>query len=241
MTYKSSGEEQRIPVQPAAGPPANIGLGRERTDLGKLRVLLADDHPLVMAGIRGALGAEKDMEIAAEATSGAQVLPLVAHTSPDVALIDLRLPEVDGLTCLERIRERYPKVKVVILSVVDDPNQIARALERGACAYVVKSIDPSDLGAVIRQAISGSFYCVTGLNGNEPRRQQNEAGLSERESEILGGVARGLSNRAIAKELWLSDQTVKFHLHNIYRKLGVRNRTEAAKYAYEHGMAEAPA
>jgi DNA-binding NarL/FixJ family response regulator len=128
-------------------------------------------------------------------------------------------------------------VKVVLLSVVDEPAEISRAFERGACAYVVKSIDPSDLAAVIRQAVAGSFFCFGGLNGGEASKNGNDAGLSERETEILGGVARGLSNRAIAKDLWLSDQTVKFHLHNIYRKLGVSNRTEAAKYAYEHGLA----
>ncbi len=205
--------------------------------MSKLRVLLADDHPLMIAGIRGALTAEKDIEIAGEATSGTQVLPLISHSAPDVVLIDLQLPEIDGLACLERIREKYPKVKVILLSVIDDPAEIARALERGACAYVVKSIDPSDLAAVIRQAVAGSFFCFGSLNGGAANKNSNGAGLSERETEILGGVARGLSNRAIAKDLWLSDQTVKFHLHNIYRKLGVSNRTEAAKYAYEHGLA----
>jgi DNA-binding NarL/FixJ family response regulator len=210
------------------------------TDLAKLRVLLADDHPLMLAGIRGALEAERDIEIAGEATSGAQVLPLVSHTSPDVALIDLRLPEVDGLTCLERIRQKYPKVKVVLLSVVDERTEVTRALERGACAYVVKSIDPGDLAAVIRQAVAGSFFCFGNLPAGDATGPTDEAGLSERETEILSGVARGLSNRAIAKELWLSDQTVKFHLHNIYRKLDVRNRTEAAKYAFDHGLAGVP-
>jgi DNA-binding NarL/FixJ family response regulator len=208
--------------------------------LGKLKVLLADDHPLMLAGVRSALAEEKDIEIVGEATSGVQVLPLIAHASPDVVLMDLRLPGVDGLTCLQRIREKYPKIKVVLFSAVAEPAEIARALERGACAYVVKSIDPGDLAAVIRQAVAGSFFCFGSLNGGEAGKNRNEAGLSEREHEILGSVARGLSNRAIAKELWLSDQTVKFHLHNIYRKLGVRNRTEAAKYAFENGLAEAP-
>ncbi len=206
--------------------------------MSKLRVLLADDHPLMIAGIRSALTADKDIEIAGEATSGAQVLPLISHSAPDVVLIDLRLPEIDGLTCLERIREEYPKVKVILFSAVDEPAQITRALESGACAYLVKSIDPGDLAAVIRQAVAGSFFCFGALNGGGASKNGSDAGLSERESEVLGGVAQGLSNRAIAKSLWLSDQTVKFHLHNIYRKLDVSNRTEAAKYAYEHGLAE---
>jgi len=209
--------------------------------LAKLKVLLADDHPLMIAAVRTALEADKNIEITGEATSGAQVMPLISHAKPDVVLIDLRLPDVDGLTCLERIRAKHPLVKVVMFSAIDEPHEIARALERGACAYVVKSIDPSDLPAVLRQAVAGSFFCLGPLATAGPRRRMNDAGLSEREVEILDGVARGLSNRAIAQELWLSDQTVKFHLHNIYRKLEVANRTEAAKYAYDHGLTNAGA
>ena len=206
----------------------------------KLRVLIADDHPLLIAGIRGALDQERDIEVVGEATSGAQVMPLVAHSSPDLVLLDLRLPEMDGITCLRRIRERYPNVRVVMLSVISDQAQVTEALEAGASAYIVKSIDTTDLAAAIRQTISGTFFCVGNLGvGHAEHNGASEAGLSEREVEILQGVTRGLSNRAIAKDLWLSDQTVKFHLHNIYRKLGVSNRTEAAKYAFEHGLAEA--
>lgn len=208
--------------------------------MDKLRVLIADDHPLMISGIRGALASEKDIEIVGEATSGAQVLPLVAHSNPDLVLLDGRLPEVDGLTCLKRIRERYPAIRVVMLSVNGEQSQIAQALEAGASAYIVKSIDTSDLAAAIRQTVSGAFFCLGNLAGLQAEQNGNDAGLSEREVEILQAVAQGLSNRAIAKDLWLSDQTVKFHLHNIYRKLGVRNRTEAAKYAYEHGLADAP-
>jgi DNA-binding NarL/FixJ family response regulator len=168
-------------------------------------------------------------------------MPLVSSARPDVVLIDLRLPEIDGLTCLERIRAKHPTVRVVLFSGVDDRAQIAVALERGACAYLVKSIHPGDLAAVIRQAVAGSFFCAAGLDTVAARSEAHDAGLSGREAEILCSVARGLSNRAIAKELWLSDQTVKFHLHNIYRKLNVANRTEAAKYAFDHGLHEATA
>jgi DNA-binding NarL/FixJ family response regulator len=209
--------------------------------VGKLRVLLADDHPLMIAAVRRALEDEKDFEIVGEATSGSQVMPLVSSARPDVVLIDLRLPEVDGLTCLERICAKYPTVRVVLFSAVDDREQIAAALARGACAYLVKSINPGDLAAVVRQAVAGSFFCVSGLDTVTPRSGSDNASLSDRETEVLCGVARGLSNRAIAQELWLSDQTVKFHLHNIYRKLEVANRTEAAKYAFDRGLAETPA
>jgi DNA-binding NarL/FixJ family response regulator len=197
----------------------------------------------MVKGIREALSGDPDIEIVGEATSGAQVLALVARTSPDLVLLDLRMPEMDGLEVLELIRQAYPAVRVAILSVHNDSAQIAAALERGACAYILKNIDWADLGAAIRQAYSGTFICLGTLaaEGAAAEMNGNGAGLTGREVEILQGVARGLSNRAIAGELWLSDQTVKFHLHNVYRKLGVRNRTEAARYAYEHGLVEMPA
>ena len=209
--------------------------------MAKLKVLIADDHPLMIAAIRTALEADKDIEITGEASSGSQVMPLISRAMPDVVLIDLRLPEVDGITCLQQVRQKHPGVKVIVFSAVDEPDQIAAALESGACAYLMKNIDPGDLPAVIRQAVAGSVFCVGRLGTAQPRRNANGAGLSVREVEVLCGVARGLSNRAIAKELWLSDQTVKFHLHNVYRKLDVANRTEAARYAYDHGLTEAPA
>lgn len=208
--------------------------------MGRIRVLITDDHPLMVKGIREALSGDPHIEIVGEAFSGAQVLPLVARTSPDLLLLDLRLPELDGLEVLELMRETHPQVRVAMLSVHGDPAEIAATLERGACAYILKSVDWADLGAAIRQAFSGSFISVASpaVADAAAEASSNGAGLSTREVEILQGVARGLSNRAIASELWLSDQTVKFHLHNVYRKLGVSNRTEAARYAYEHGLAE---
>jgi DNA-binding NarL/FixJ family response regulator len=207
--------------------------------VGRVRVLVTDDHPLMLKGIREALAAERGIEIVGEASSGAQVLPLVARTSPDLVLLDLRLPELDGVAVLELMRETYPDVRVAMLSVVEDPTEISRCLERGACAYIFKSIDWADLGAAVRQVAAGAFVCLGALamqTAAVPARNGNGAGLSGREVEILQGVAKGMSNRAIAQELWLSDQTVKFHLHNVYRKLGVANRTEAARYAFDHDL-----
>jgi DNA-binding NarL/FixJ family response regulator len=194
----------------------------------------------MLKGIREALSGDPDIEIVGEAFSGAQVLPLVARTSPDLVLLDLRMPEMDGFEVVELMRGAHPDVRVAMLSVHNDPAEIAAAFEHGACAYILKSIDWADLGGAIRQAFSGTFICL-GTPAVEVAAVEvnaNGAGLSNREVEILQGVARGLSNRAIASELWLSDQTVKFHLHNVYRKLGVSNRTEAARYAYEHGLSQ---
>jgi len=206
-----------------------------------MRVLIADDHPLILAGIKRALEEVEGFEVVAEASSGSQVLPLVSQTNPDLALLDLRMPEMDGLTCLDRIRKQHPKVKVVILSVSTDPELVQTVLNHGAAAYVVKSVNPIDLSSALRQALDGTVFSAIGL----PEKTAQEdavkaAGLTERETTILKALARGLSNEAIGKELWVAEQTVKFHLTNIYRKLDVKNRTEAARYAYEHGLIDSP-
>jgi len=206
-----------------------------------MRVLIADDHPLILAGIKRALEEVEGFEVVAEASSGSQVLPLVSQTNPDLALLDLRMPEMDGLTCLDRIRKQHPKVKVVILSVSTDPEVVQTVLNHGAAAYVVKSVNPIDLSSALRQALEGTVFSAIGLP--EKTAQQDAvkaAGLTERETTILRALARGLSNEAIGKELWVAEQTVKFHLTNIYRKLDVKNRTEAARYAYEHGLIDSP-
>ena len=206
-----------------------------------MRVLIADDHPLILAGIKRALEEDDQFEVVAEARIGSQVLPLVAQTKPDLALLDLRMPEMDGLTCLDRIRKEHPKVKVVILSVSTDPEVVQTVLNHGASAYVVKSVNPIDLSSALRQALEGTVFSAVGL----PEKTAQEdavkaAGLTDRETTILKALARGLSNEAIGKELWVAQQTVKFHLTNIYRKLDVKNRTEAARYAYEHGLIDSP-
>ena len=206
-----------------------------------MRVLIADDHPLILAGIKRALEEDDQFEVVAEARIGSQVLPLVSQTQPDLALLDLRMPEMDGLTCLDRIRKEHPKVKVVILSVSTDPEVVQTALNHGAAAYVVKSVNPIDLSSALRQALEGTVFSAVGLP--EKTAQQDAvkaAGLTDRETTILKALARGLSNEAIGKELWVAQQTVKFHLTNIYRKLDVKNRTEAARYAYEHGLIDSP-
>jgi len=203
-----------------------------------MRVVIADDHKLIVDGIKRALEDSSDFEVVGEASSGSQVLPLVGRTNPDLVLLDLRMPGADGLTCLTRIRSQYPEVKVVILSVSTDENVIQTVLKRGASAYIVKSINPIDLPSALRQAMEGTVFSAIGLpERDSPARA---AGLTERETAILAALARGLSNEAIGKELWVAEQTVKFHLTNIYRKLGVSNRTEAARLAYQHGLVESP-
>jgi len=203
----------------------------------RLKIVIADDHQLMIHAIRLALEDREDIEIVGEADSGSKVLPLVSQTSPDLVLLDIRMPEMDGLTVLERLRERYPKVRVAILSAVDDPAVIQAAFNRGASAFILKHIDPGDLSAAIRQAVVGAIFQPLGLL-ERATNGAKEAELSKREVTILQALQSGRSNKQIAAELFLAEQTVKFHLTNIYRKLGVSSRTEAVRYAFEHGLAD---
>jgi DNA-binding NarL/FixJ family response regulator len=203
-----------------------------------VRVLIADDHRLMVEGTKQALERAGGFEVVGEAVNGVQVLPLVRRLKPELVLLDLRMPQMDGLTCLAKIKKEFPEVRVAILSVSQDPELIQTALKRGANAYIVKSIDPDDLAAALRQALDGTVFTTAGVTEDPGERAARDAGLTERELVIVRAVARGLSNEAIAKELWVAEQTVKFHLTNIYRKLGVANRTEAARYAFEHGLVD---
>lgn len=204
----------------------------------KTKVLIADDHPLVRSGVRRALEDEPDLAVVGEATNGAKVLPLIGQTHPDLVVLDISMPQLDGLACLDQIRKRFPDVKVVILSASGDPGRVQAALARGATAYVLKSVDVRDLASALRQAIEGTVFQPLGVPSSSDGQLEGSAGLTERETAILKAVARGLTNQAIGREFWVSEQTVKFHLRNIFRKLEVHSRTEAARYAFEHGLVE---
>ena len=206
-----------------------------------MKVLIADDHPLTREGVKLALANARDIEIVGEAANGAEVLPLIARTDPDLVLLDIRMPLMDGLTCLELIRRRYPNVRVVIFSQLSEAEVIQTALKRGAVGFIVKSIDVEGLGSAIRQAYEGTVFHTLGAAEIDSEANARAAGLTKREIVILKAVARGLPNQEIAKELWVTEQTVKFHLTNVYRKINAKNRTEAARFAYQLGLVEAPA
>jgi DNA-binding NarL/FixJ family response regulator len=198
--------------------------------------LIADDHPVLLAGVRQVLELDGGFEVVAEVHSGPEVLPMVGQTQPEVVLLDVRMPGLDGLTCLDRLRTGYPDVHVVMCSMGSDPDQIQSAFARGACGYIVKSVDPNELASAIRQAVEGTAFHAHGLPGINEDSAGLAAGLTTREIEIMEAVARGLANKAIAKKLWITEQTVKFHLTNIYRKLDLSNRTELARWAFSHGL-----
>jgi DNA-binding NarL/FixJ family response regulator len=206
----------------------------------RLKVLVVDDHQLMLDAIRAMLDREDDISVVGAADSGDKVVPLVGQTGPDVVLLDVRMPGLDGLAVLGQLRERYPSLAVVMLSGIDDPALVRAALERGAAAFVLKHVDPRDLAGALRQVVSGAVFRPLDLVESVKGRSLHESGLSKRELSILEALQSGASNGAIAKQLFLAEQTVKFHLTNIYRKLGVSTRTEAVRCAYERGLLERP-
>jgi DNA-binding NarL/FixJ family response regulator len=211
---------------------------RQRIPSCRTRIVIADEHPLMLEGVRRVLEESEGFEIVGAARVGTDVMALIEQTHPDVVLLDTGMPGIDGPAYVERIRINHPKVKVVVLSVLSDPAQIQAALVRGASAYIVKSINPLDLPSAIRQAVEGTVFQLLSLVGVGENAFATAAGLTKRELTIVKAVARGLSNQAIAKEMWVTEQTVKFHLTNVYRKLHISNRTEAARWALEQGIAD---
>ena len=202
-----------------------------------IRVFVADDHGLVLQALYLALEPHPEIEIVGEAKSGSEVLPRVAETNPDLVLLDIRMPGLDGLQVLDRLQKLYPEIKIVMLSGVDDPELATEALRRGAKAFLGKGIDPADVAPVLRQVFEGTLVTESFGASGVAERAANEFGLTGREREILEQVAAGHSNKQIAADFWLSEQTIKYHLTNVYRKLQVGSRTEAARFAYEHGLA----
>jgi DNA-binding NarL/FixJ family response regulator len=203
-----------------------------------LKVLIADDHPLMLQGIRRALEASDDIDVVGEARSGEEALALVERRNPDLVLIDLHMPGLGGLDCVAELKLRWPELKTVVISASDDRASIDSALLAGASAYILKSVSPMDIPSVLRQASAGAVYHVPSAPAPRSGQEAVACGpdLTPRETTILTAVAGGLTTKAISQELWLSEHTVKFHLTNIYRKLGVSNRSGAVRYAFENDL-----
>lgn len=207
----------------------------------RTRVLIADDHPLVLAGIRRTLERSDEIDVVGEAASGAQVAAMIERRAPEVVLLDLHMPGVVGTELIAAIKREHPDTKTLILSAAEDRNSIDAALEAGASAYIVKSVQPADLASIIRQVASGVVFHAPsrGLSPSPLQPADEEPLLTEREQTVLEAVAAGLTTSAISGQLWVSEHTVKFHLTNIYRKIGVSNRAGAVRYALEHGLGQA--
>jgi DNA-binding NarL/FixJ family response regulator len=209
--------------------------------MGTIRVILVEDHALMRDAVKLVFDEAEEVELVGEVDNGNDLLPLMARIACDFVLLDVQVPGLDGLGCLEALAKRYPRVKVAMLSAVEDPQVIESAFRRGARGYILKSVNPFDLPAAIRQIVEGSVIHRSLAAQDGTARAARPAGLSEKEVAVLVELCHGSTNKEIAKRLWLSEQTVKFHLRNIYRKLEIKNRTEALRYAYEHDLALTPA
>jgi DNA-binding NarL/FixJ family response regulator len=200
--------------------------------------VILDDHPLWLNALESLLEAAS-IEVVGAARSAEEALALVEQERPDLLVADLRLNgEVSGATCVREAMRRYPGLNAVIVSAYDDPRSVEEGLSSGASAFVSKAADPDDVTSAIRQVFKHSiFLATTPPKSARPSRQSDRLpGLTRREAEILELVAEGYSNAQVATMLWVTEQTVKFHLSNIYRKLRVANRTEAAHWALTHRL-----
>jgi DNA-binding NarL/FixJ family response regulator len=213
-------------------------LDTEPSTADRIKVLIADDHPLIIAGIRRTIEHVDDMEVVGEARSGPELMQLIDRRQPDLVLMDLKMPGVSGMEAIHRIHQRWPHIKTVVLSACDDRPTIDSALRAGASAYVLKSAHTVDIASVLRQASSGAvFHAPASPSASGLPEAPAGPALTERERSILSAVASGKTTSAISQDLWISEHTIKFHLTNIYRKLGVANRAGAVRYALEHGIA----
>lgn len=200
-----------------------------------VRVLVVDDHAVVRAGLIAILESAADLRVVAEAGDGEQALKAFAEHRPDVVVLDLRLPVLDGLGALVRLRQEAPAARVVLLTTYDDEEDIYRGLEAGAAGYLLKDAAPAELVASVRKVMAGrkaiSPQVAERLAGRVTSRE-----LSDREREVLGLVAEGRSNKQIGKALGIADGTVKVHVANILEKLGAQGRSEAVAVAVRRGL-----
>jgi NarL family two-component system response regulator LiaR len=209
-----------------------------------ITVLIVDDHAVVRGGIRGFLETQPDLQVLGEAASGAEGVKLAAETVPDVVLMDLDMPEMDGVEATRRIRDASPRTQVVVLTSFHDDAHVFPAVKAGALSYQLKDIGPEDLAETVRRAARGEAVLnpqvaarlVRELAGARAPQANPLGELSGRELEVLRLIAEGLSNAEIAGRLVLSEKTVKGHVSNILGKLQLADRTQAAVLAWRQGM-----
>ena len=203
-----------------------------------IRLLIVDDHPVVRSGLQGMLSSQPDFEVVGEAEDGSEGVELARKLKPDVILMDLRMPEMDGVTAIGRIKEEQPEMQVLVLTTYESDADILRAIETGASGYLLKDSPREDLYAAIRAVAQGKSPLAPAVAARLMGRLRASAdkALSNREIEVLELVARGTSNKQIGKELWISETTVKTHMLHVFEKLGVTDRTAAVTVALKRGI-----
>jgi DNA-binding NarL/FixJ family response regulator len=204
-----------------------------------IRILLADDHPVVRDGLAAMLGTQPDFQVVGEAGNGAEAVAEAARLRPDVVLMDLEMPSLDGIEAIRRLRAADPAVQVVVLTAFDTDERILGALQAGAQGYLLKGAPRAEIFAAIR-AVSAGGALIPPVVASKLLRQVRAAespdALTAREREVLGLVAAGLANREIAARLSISERTVKFHVSSLLAKLGARNRTQAVRLARDRSL-----
>lgn len=210
-----------------------------------IRVLIADDHHVVRRGLMFFLKTQKDMNIVGEATNGKEAVQLTVDMKPDVILMDLIMPVMDGIEATKRIKASNPEIQILMLTSFSDRDHVIPALKAGAAGYQLKDIEPDDLADAIRKLMRGENTlhpeATTQLEKEwEPVElsPHEEHPLTPREQDVLSELTKGKSNREIASSLFVTEKTVKTHISNIFAKLHVQDRTQAALYAVKHGLTE---
>ncbi len=243
----SSGNASLPVSEPSDSNAVNLVGGQVAS---KIRVVLADDHPIVRDGLRKLLMLEDDIEVVGEASDGREVLQLIEALKPDVIVLDLRMPNMDGLTALQAMQHLDKRVRVIVLTASDDKNEFVQAMKLGCSGIVLKQTAPDLIVKSIRKVHSGEiwmdshttaavmrqFASPADVMGGTAGKGRERSPLSQREREIVGLVAQGYKNREMAEKMFISEQTVKNHLHNIFDKLGVSDRLELALYAIHKGL-----
>ncbi len=206
--------------------------------MNQIRILIVDDHPVVREGLAGMLSGQPNFDVAGEAKDGVEAVALDGSLQPDVVLMDLRMPGMDGVSAIQAIREKRPSANILVLTTYDSDADIVRAIEAGATGYLLKDTPREELFRAIQSAARGESVLAPAVAARLMTRMRAPAqeNLSAREIEALQLVAKGYSNKEIGKALHISTATVKTHLIHIYGKLGVDDRTAAVTMALERGI-----
>jgi NarL family two-component system response regulator LiaR len=216
-------------------------------EMSRIRVVIVDDHALIRQGVRAFLDTQPDIEVVGEAANGDHAVAICAELLPDVVLLDLLMPGMDGIECTRSIKRDTPGTQVVILSSFHEDEQIIPAIRAGAISYLLKDISPGEMVEAIRKAAAGQIVLSSQVAshilkalGCGPAAENPIAALSDRELEILRLIADGLNNASIGQQLFISEKTVKSHVRNILAKLQLSDRTQAAAYAWRSGLVRRP-
>jgi len=212
-----------------------------------IRILLADDHPMFREGVAHSLGSEPDLEVIAQAASGEEAVELAQRLIPDVALLDITMPGMGGIAAAARIAASVPDMRILMLTVSEDKDNLLAALKAGAHGYVLKGASASELRAIVRRVAGGEAFVTPTLAArllaefSRPQAHDPLSGLTAREAEVIELVSQGLTNREIGERLHIAEKTVKHYMTCILHKLHARSRTEAALIAVQHGLPARPA